>query len=248
MVEAPVRTVIADDEPLARARLAALLEPVEWIQLVGEARDGPDVVALVNEARPDLVFLDVVMPGLTGLEAVERFAHHPTIVFTTAFDRFAVAAFEARAVDYLLKPFGRRRLDETLTRVRSIIQAEPDPSATERQRAALRPGNPLDWLFIREHGRVTPIDVNEIIRFEGRDDYVAVHTAGRRRLASLKMADLEQLLPASFVRIHRSHIVNLAHVESFLPDEGGRYQVLLRDGTTVAVSRARSQWIRERAV
>lgn len=248
MSDRPVRTVIADDEPLARAKLESLLEPVPWIELVGQARDGVEAVAMVNERAADLVFLDVVMPGLTGLEAVERFERQPTIVFTTAFDRYAVAAFEARALDYLLKPFGRRRLDETLTRVRATLQAGADPTAIDRQRAALGPGAPLDWLFVREHGRVTPIDVRDIVRFEGRDDYVAVHTVGRRRLATIRMTDLETLLPPNFVRVHRSHIVNLAHVESFLPEEGGRYQVILRDGTRLAVSRGRSQWIRERTV
>jgi two-component system LytT family response regulator len=248
MADSPVRTLVADDEPLARAKLRALLADVPWIEVVGEARDGPDAVTLVNDLKPDLVFLDVVMPGLTGIEAVERFLHHPTIVFTTGFDRYAVAAFEARAVDYLLKPFGRRRLDETLSRVRAAKGGGSDPSIAVRQRAALQPDAMLDWLFIREHGRVTPIDVRDVIRFEGRDDYVAVHTEGHRRLAALKMTDLERLLPSTFIRVHRSHIVNLAHVEGFLPDEGGRYQVLLRDGTKLAVSRLRSQWIRERMV
>lgn len=117
------------------------LADVPWIQVVGEARDGPDAVTLVNELKPDLVFLDVVMPGLTGIEAVEGFLHDPTIVFTTAFDRYAVAAFEARALDYLHKPFGRRRLDETLSRVRAASRVESGPpilEASVRQAVDLR--------------------------------------------------------------------------------------------------------------
>jgi two-component system LytT family response regulator len=250
-----VTTLIADDEPLARQRLAALLAEIPWIDVVGEVADGPDAVRVIDAVRPELLFLDVVMPGMTGLEVLSHITHRPTVVFTTAYDRYAVAAFEARALDYLLKPFGRRRLVETLERVRPAV--EPDATdvdavesadTVERGRAALDASAPLEWLFVRERGRVTPVHVARVVRFEGSDDYVTVHTLDRRLLATIRMSDLEQVLPNGFVRIHRSHIVNLAMVESFLAEEGGRFRVLLRDGTRIAVSRDRARWLRERTI
>jgi two-component system, LytTR family, response regulator len=248
-MERRVTTLIADDEPLALQRLGTLLGEIPWITLVAEVGDGTDAVRAIDQLKPDLVFLDVVMPGLTGLEVLNRIEHRPTVVFTTAYDRFAVAAFEARALDYLLKPFGRRRLVATLDRIRESFEGEDADSTTvERGKAALESGVPAEWLFVRERGRVTPIKVSQVIRFEGSDDYVTIHTPERRLLATLRMGDLEQMLPPDFVRIHRSHIVNLAKVESFVSEDGGRFKVVLRDGTRLAVSRDRARWLRDRAI
>jgi two-component system LytT family response regulator len=248
-MERRVTTLIADDEPLALQRLGTLLGEIPWIALVAEVADGTDAVRVIDQLKPDLVFLDVVMPGLTGLEVLNRIEHRPTVVFTTAYDRFAVAAFEARALDYLLKPFGRRRLVATLDRIRESFDTEGiDITSVDRGRAALDTGAPAQWLFVRERGRVTPVNVAQVIRFEGSDDYVTIHTADRRMLATLRMGDLEQMLPADFVRIHRSHIVNLTMVESFLAEDGGRFKVVLRDGTRLAVSRDRARWLRDRTI
>jgi len=232
MPDRSVRTVIVDDEPLALQRLRDLLSEIPWVTLVGEACDGGDAVRIIEALEPDLVFLDVVMPDVTGLDVLNRITCRPTVVFTTAYDQFAVAAFEARALDYLLKPFGRRRLAATLDRVRE----------------STRPGAPLDWFFVRERGRVTPIKVDDVIRFEGCDDYVSIHTTGRTMLAALRMNDLEHQLPAGFIRIHRSHIVNLAMVDRFVADEHARFTVVLRDGTRLGVSRDRARWLRGRAI
>jgi two-component system LytT family response regulator len=251
MADRHVTTLIADDEPLARQRLLALLAEIPWIAVVGEVGDGTEAIRAIDELKPELIFLDVVMPGCTGLEVLSRITHKPSVVFTTAYDRYAVAAFEARALDYLLKPFGRRRLVETLDRIHESIGAAAAPddvSAIDRGRAALEVSTPLDWLFVRERGRVTPVNVQHVVRFEGSDDYVTIHTAERQLLATLKLADLERMLPANFVRIHRSHIVNLAMVESFVTEEGARYTVVLRDRTRLGVSRDRARWIRERTI
>jgi two-component system, LytTR family, response regulator len=250
-MERQITTLIADDEPLALGRLGALLREIPWISLVAEVADGTDAVRVIDDLKPDLVFLDVVMPGLTGLEVLNRIEHRPTVVFTTAYDRFAVAAFEAKALDYLLKPFGRSRLVGTLDRIReSLGSGAASPSTSvERARSALQDeGKPLDWLFVRERGRVTPVNVTHVIRFEGSDDYVLIHTAERQLLATMRMADLERMLPSNFARIHRSHIVNLTMVESFLSEEGARFRVLLRDGSRLAVSRDYAKWLRERAI
>jgi two-component system LytT family response regulator len=244
----PVTALIADDEPLARRRLHELLGDVPWISLVGEAVDGIDAARLIDRLRPDLVFLDVVMPGLTGLEVLAHITHRPTVVFTTAYDRFAVAAFEARALDYILKPFGRKRFADALERIRESVDAEADVPSVERARDALAPSTPLEWLFVRERGRVTPVNVAKVARFEGNDDYVTIHTGDKRLLANLRLVDLEAMLPPSFLRIHRSHIVNLEMVETFRSDETGKFTVVLRDGTRLAVSRDRAKWLRERAI
>src|SRR4051812_45340671 len=158
MADRHVSTVIADDEPLARQRLSALLAEIPWITIVGEVADGTEAIRAIDELKPELIFLDVVMPGCTGIEVLSRIAHRPSVVFTTAYDRYAVAAFEARALDYLLKPFGRRRLVATLDRIHESIGAESanEVGTVERGRAALDAGAPLDWLFVRERGRVTP--------------------------------------------------------------------------------------------
>jgi two-component system LytT family response regulator len=179
MEDRRVTTLIADDEPLALQRLRSLLSEIPWIALVGEAVDGAAAIRAIDSLAPDLVFLDVVMPDVTGLDILNRITHRPTVVFTTAYDKFAVAAFEARALDYLLKPFGRRRLVATLDRVRE----------------SMRPGSPLEWFFVRERGRVTPIKVSEVVRFEGCDDYVSIYTTARPLLAALRMSELERQLP-----------------------------------------------------
>jgi len=250
MADVHVNTLIADDEPLARQRLSALLGEIPWITIVGAVADGDEAVRAIDALRPELIFLDVVMPGCTGIDVLSRITHRPSVVFTTAYDRYAVAAFEARALDYLLKPFGRRRLVATLERIRESMggDAPGDVDSVTRGRAALEVSAPLDWLFVRERGRVTPVNVQHVVRFEGSDDYVTIHTAERRLLATLKLADLERMLPANFVRIHRSHIVNLAMVESFITGEGARFTVVLRDRTRIAVSRDRARWLRERTI
>jgi two-component system LytT family response regulator len=250
MAERRITTLIADDEPLARQRLSALLAEIPWISVVGVVADGIEAVRAIDELKPELIFLDVVMPGCTGIEVLSRITHKPNVVFTTAYDRYAVAAFEARALDYLLKPFGRRRLVAALDRIHESIGAAntAEMSSVERGRAALEVGAPLEWLFVRERGRVTPVNVQHVSRFEGSDDYVTIHTAERQLLATLKLTDLERMLPSNFVRVHRSHIVNLAMVESFVTEEGGRYTVVLRDRTRVGVSRDRARWLRLRTI
>jgi two-component system LytT family response regulator len=171
------------------------------------------------------------------------------VVFTTAHAEYAVAAFEVRALDYLLKPFGRRRVAETLARVRESLAATADVSAVERGRDALDPGRPLRRIFVRTRGRITPVAVGDVTRFEARDDYVAIHSAAGQYLASLRIGDLERMLDADrFLRIHRSHIVNLDAVAAIEPHPTGRLVVTMRDGVRLFASRKRSKEMRRRAV
>ncbi len=241
--------VIADDEQLPREKLREFLSNVTWIECVGEAKNGPEAVSLVDRVKPDLLVLDIRMPGLSGLEVLRQREHRPTVVFTTAYDQYAVTAFELRALDYLLKPFGRKRFEQTVARIRDTLPTTSDVSSVERGQEALDQDRPLRRLFVRARGKIVPVAIDQVVRFEARDDYVALHTTQGRFLASMRMGDVEKMVdPDLFVRIHRSHIVNLDYVEAIVTHASGRLLVTLRDGAQLLASRARSQALRQRAV
>jgi two-component system, LytTR family, response regulator len=243
--------LIAEDEPLARRHLRELLTDVPWLDCVGEARDGREAVEMIDASEPDLVFLDIEMPEMNGLEVLERITHRPAVIFTTAYDRYAVSAFELEALDYLLKPFGRERLHSALERARrSLGSGEPDATTlVERARHALGDGGMLSRIFVRDRGRIIPIATPEIERLEAQDDYVALHLRGKMHLVYLPLGDFERRLdPERFLRIHRAHIVNLDFVNQIVPYDGSRMQVEMRDGTKILASRTRSKELRERAI
>jgi two-component system LytT family response regulator len=239
-----VTALIADDEPVARSGLRDMLSAFEWLECVGEAANGPAAVEAINRLRPELIFLDIEMPGLLGTEVLQQITHRPLVIFTTAFGQHAVTAFELGALDYLLKPFGPERLAGALDRVRTSI-GEPAPlPALDRLREAMSRG-PMSRLFVRSGGAIVPIPVSQIAWFEARGDYVAAHSGGLRHMVHLSLNRLEERLdPARFVRIHRTHMVNLEHVVSFRPQGKGRLEAVLKDGTRLAVSRNRAQEIR----
>jgi two-component system LytT family response regulator len=240
------RALVVDDEPLARKRLRELLDGFKDIECVGEAVDGASAVKAIDALRPDLVFLDVEMPEGTGLDVLKQISHEPAVIFTTAYDRYAVTAFELQAVDYLLKPFGHERLARALERV--IPNGEDNVS---RARAALaEPSDkPLDRILVRDRGRLVPVAVRDIVRLEAGDDYTSVHTKGRVYLVYLALQDFERMLdPSKYLRIHRSHVVNMDHVAQFTPAEGGRFELEMADGTRLPVSRAYAKVLRDRAV
>jgi two-component system LytT family response regulator len=204
---------------------------------------------MIDELRPDLVFLDIEMPGMTGLEVLTKIEHDPAVVFTTAYDRYAVTAFELEALDYLLKPFGAKRLESALERVKKHLQSDGSFPVAERARAALETRGTFSRIFVRDRGRIVPIQVESIDRLEAEDDYVGVHANGRRYLVYLGMAEFEARLdPQRFVRIHRSHIVNIDKVAALLPEDGGRLTIEMKDGTRLAASRTRSRELRHLAI
>ncbi len=240
-----VSAVVADDELLARRRLRQLAPP--WLEWLGEAADGEEAVRAVDELRPDVLFLDIEMPRLNGLEVLERIRHKPVVIFTTAHDRYAVTAFELRALDYLLKPFGPERFREALERARQAVRLRVEDTAAERLREALSAQGPLTRLFVRSRGRVLPLAVADIDRIEAQDDYVAVYTGGHQYLVHTPLAEIERRLdPARFLRVHRSHIVNLDHVTGLVTTPGARFEVHLGDGSRVTASRAGSRELRRR--
>ncbi|WP_420125751.1 LytR/AlgR family response regulator transcription factor [Longimicrobium sp.] len=243
-----VRALIAEDEPLARRTLREFAGELEWLRVVGEAADGAEAVRLIDALAPDLVFLDVQMPELSGLEVLRRIHHDPEVVFTTAHDGYALAAFELEALDYLLKPFGRERFQAAAERVRRrLAVTAPAPPRTRERAAALEGTGPLERLFVRHRDRIVPVRVAEIARLEAADDYVSVYAGGQTYLVSLTLAELERRLdPARFRRVHRSHVVNLDHVASLRPyHDARRFVITLRDGAEVLASRAGSLELRE---
>jgi len=244
----PISVVIVDDEPLARQKLRRLFEADPGFHVVGEAGDGEGAIRVLAQMKPTLVCLDIRMPGLSGLDVLRQADPRPTaVIFTTAFDQYAVSAFELAAVDYLLKPFSRDRFLAAVERARMWIAAAHGEPAGERLREVSEVGY-LTRLFVRERGAVKPLRMSAVQHLESADDYVTVHTTNRERFdMGITMAALEERLdPASFLRIHRRFIVNMDHVTSIAPINGSRFEVKMRDGTVLAASRERSRLLRER--
>lgn len=241
-----VTALIVDDEPIARAGLRRMLADVVWLTCVGEATNGPDAIRSIETQRPELVFLDVEMPGLSGIEVLRALANPPYVVFTTAYAEHAVAAFELGAIDYLLKPFGPERMHASLERVRAAL-GEPRAALLERIGEAFSRG-PMSRLFVRTGRSIVPIAVSSVLWFEAVGDYVAAHLAGTQHLLHLSLSRLEERLdPQRFTRIHRTHIVNLDHVVAFRRQLTGQVVAELSDGSRLPVSRAKAQELRHLA-
>ena len=241
-----VTALIVEDEPLARSSLRELVDEIDWIETVDEVADGKAAIRFIDEHEPDVVFLDVELPELSGLQVLERIRHRPRVVFTTAYDRYAVSAFEFEAVDYLVKPFGRRRFRETLERLRRRIEEQGVvASAYEGERAALD-GRYLRRLFARTGTRIVPIAVDAIMRLEAADYCVEAFCPDGSHLLDLTLGDLElRLDPDRFCRVHRSHIVNLDYVAEMRRYDMRRLTIVMTDGTEVVASRTGSKKLRE---
>jgi two-component system LytT family response regulator len=239
-----VTVLIADDEPIARAGLRDLLAAHDWLECVGEAASGPAAVEAIDALRPELVFLDVQMPGLLGTDVLRRVEHQPFVVFTTAYAEHAVAAFELGALDYLLKPFGPERLAAALERVRAAL-GEPRPApALDRLREALAQG-PMSRLFVRRGAAIVPVAVADVAWFEAQGDYVVAHAGDARHVLHLSLQQLEARLdPERFLRIHRAHIVHLDAVKAFRRRGKGLLVAELADGTELPVARGRARELR----
>jgi two-component system LytT family response regulator len=242
-----VTALIVEDEPLARDSLRELVEEIDWIDRVDEVADGKAAIRFIDEHKPDIVFLDVELPELSGLQVLERIRHRPRVVFTTAYDRYAVSAFEFEAVDYLVKPFGRRRFRETLDRLRRRIEEQGVVApAYEVERAALG-GRYLSRLFARTGTRIVPIAVDEIMRLEAADYYVEAFCPDGSHLLDLTLGELESRLdPDRFCRVHRAHIVNLDYVAEMRRYDMRRLTIRMTDGTEVVASRTGSKKLRDR--
>jgi len=242
---------IAEDEPLAREVLRDAIYGHAGLRLVGEAADGAAALAQINALRPDVVFLDIQMPEMTGLEVLKRLSCTPHIVFTTAYDQYAVTAFELHAVDYLLKPFTRARFDAAVARVLDLAPAQPAPDAMGEAlaQAVQRAAGRLERILVRDRGRIFPLSLNEIEYMKADSKYTAIAARGQTFLVRIGISELEaQLDPARFIRIHRSALVNLDFVDSMKADEQSQLLIQMRDGTSLTASREASKVLREMAI
>jgi two-component system LytT family response regulator len=238
------RTIVIDDEPLARERLLKLLRAEPDIEVVGEAKNGREGVELIRQTKPALAFLDVQMPELDGFGVLAELnaEDRPAVVFVTAFDKFALKAFEVHAVDYLLKPFDKERFQTALKRALEHL-ARSKPETVHQQISALlnelRPAPQSDRLAVKSDGRVVFVKVADIDWVEAADNYVSLHVGKDTHLLRETMTNIEQRLPREqFIRISRSTIVNLERIKELQPLFHGEYSVILRDGTKLTLSRS----------
>jgi two-component system, LytTR family, response regulator len=241
---AMIRTLIADDEPLARERLRTLLARHGDIEIIGECTNGADAIEAISELHPDLVLLDVEMPRVDGFAVLEALEPEslPAVVFVSAHDQYAVKAFEAHALDYILKPFDEARVDRALHRVRGQLTRAPGTRQTDPRLVSLleelRDRRRSDRLVVKTGGRVVFLRTEDIDWVEASGNYVRLHVGGEAHLLRESMKNMERRLdPSTFVRIHRSAIVNVDRIRELEPWFHGEYIVILRDGTRLTSSR-----------
>jgi two-component system LytT family response regulator len=232
-----MKALIVDDEPLARRELRRLLDAFPWVQVAGEAGNIDEARLRIEEAMPDLVFLDIQMPGGTGFDLLTQLDRVPRVVFTSAYDQYAVKAFDVNALDYLLKPIEPERLATALAK----IQGTPARAAVEREA-------PLEQLFVRDGPRCWFVPLREVSLFTAEGNYVRLSWGRERPLLGRSLAALEEKLdPRRYFRANRGQIVNLDFILQVEPGDGGRLHLQLRDGPEIEVSRRQARVFRARA-
>jgi two-component system LytT family response regulator len=243
-----IKAIIIDDEPLARELIKAYLKNSPLVEVVAECGDGFEGLKSVRELKPDLVFLDVQMPKLTGFEFLEVLDDPLNIIFTTAYDEFAIKAFENNAVDYLLKPFSKERLEEAVEKAaHRLKKGDRDDVLMRRLADEKTSEESLQRIIVKTGSKVKVISTREILYLEAQDDFVAIHTREGKFLKQQTMKYFEDHLEKEkYLRIHRSFIVNLDEVEHLEPYEKDSYRVILKNKTTVPVSRSGYARLRER--
>jgi two-component system LytT family response regulator len=243
-----MRIIIVDDEMLARGVMREYLAAHADADIVAECANGFEAVKAITELEPDLVFLDIQMPKLDGFEVAELAGGKTRFIFATAFDQYALKAFEVHALDYLLKPFSQQRLDQALAHARASLAAgsgqQAAVTAAARDMAATR-ARPAERVLIRDGARVHVLPSEKIDYIEAQDDYVQIHSEGKAYLKNQRMAELEEQLDADkFIRIHRSYLVNIECVARIEQASKDSHQAVLHDGTRLAISRSGYQRIR----
>ena len=239
-----IRTLVVDDEPMGRERVRSLLQHEEDVEIVGECSDGAQAIVAIQQHAPDLVFLDVQMPGATGFGVIDAVGPErmPNVIFVTAYDEYALKAFEYHALDYLLKPFNRDRFQETLKHARASLERRRAGDLGRRLLALvndIKPETPrLERLVVKSGGRVFFLRTDDIDWIEAAGNYVRLHLGEESHLFRETMNRMEARLDARrFVRIHRSRIVNTERIRELQPWFNGEYVVILRDGTRLTLSR-----------
>jgi two-component system LytT family response regulator len=248
-----LKTLVVDDEPLARERVVSLLQGEQNIELLGECRDGQEAIAAIQQLSPDLVFLDVQMPGADGFQVLQAVGADkmPMVIFVTAYDQHALKAFEVRALDYLLKPFDRERFHDAVTRAKASIEQQETGDLGRRLLALvkdLRPAAPkTDRIVVKSGGRLFFLRCDEIDWIEAAGNYARLHVANESHLLRETMTSLESRLDAEkFFRIHRSRIVNMERIQELQPWFNGEYVVILRNGTRLTLSRGYREKLQDR--
>jgi two-component system LytT family response regulator len=236
-----IRAMIVDDEPLARRRLRSLIATDPELQLVEEAGDGASAVAGITTLKPDLLFLDVQMPGMDGFEVLREAStqHVPIVIFVTAFDRYAVSAFDAHAIDYLLKPFKRTRFFEAVQRAKQALSTRTEEPEDKLISVLNQLQRDTSRLAVKSGGRIVFLREEEIDWIEAAANYVRIHGSGREYLVRDTLNSFaERMSSRRFLRIHRSIIVNVDRISELEPCNGSEYIILLRDGKELPVGRS----------
>ena len=236
-----LKCIIIDDEKLARDIISKYLSKIETVELIGECGNGFDGFKMINELNPDFVFLDIQMPKLTGFEMLELFENPPAIIFTTAFDQYAIKAFEVNAVDYLLKPFSEDRLNEAVKKIKQMLEVHDNPS--KKLNALIEHRNfadeYIDRVVIKHNNQIILIPIKDVIILEAQDDYVQIVTKDSKYLKQKTMKYFENnLSPADFIRVHRSYIVNISEINKIEILEKDTHILILKNGTKIPVSRS----------
>ena len=239
-----IRTLVVDDEPMGRERVLSLLQQEDDVEVIGECSDGTQSIAAIQQHSPDLVFLDIQMPGANGFGVIDAVGAHrmPNVIFVTAYDEYALKAFEYHALDYLLKPFNRDRFQETLKHARASLERRRAGDLGRRLLALvndIKPDAPrLERLVVKSGGRVFFLRTEEIDWIEAAGNYVRLHLGDESHLFRETMSRMEARLDSRrFVRIHRSRIVNSERIKELQPWFNGEYVVILRNGTRLTLSR-----------
>lgn len=234
-----IKTVIVEDEKLARDLVRDYLGRHEDFEIIGEYEDGFSGLKAINELKPDLVFLDIQMPKLTGFEMLELLEHNPAIIFTTAYDQYALKAFEHNAVDYLLKPYSAERFDESINKARDRVKTGGDQKSIKQLLEHQdKQAETLHRVVVKSRSKIHVIPVENIIYLEAQDDYVMIYTPESKHLKQKTMKFFESHLPQEeFVRIHRSYIVRISEIAQMQLYEKESYIVILKNGTKLPVSK-----------
>lgn len=234
-----IKTVLIDDEPLARSIVREYLHAYPDMEIIQECNDGFEGVKAITQHKPDLIFLDIQMPKINGFEMLELIEQPPAVIFTTAFDEYAIKAFEAHAIDYLLKPFSKDRFDKALQKWLSQRQQHDGRSKAVLAQEEVRQPEERNRIVVKEAGNIRIIPVNEIQHIEAYDDYVKIYTAKEMFLKKKTMSFYERILdPAQFIRVHRSYILQLSQLTRIEPLEKDTHVALLKSGVRIPLSKS----------
>lgn len=241
--------LICEDEPLARETLRDFIGERPELQLAGEAADGAQALQMIRSLAPDIVFMDIQMPEMSGLDVVRQLDTLPAIIFTTAYDQHAVTAFELNAVDYLLKPFSRERFELAVQRVLQEAPAPREAAEASLAASASRLAEPLKRILVRDRGQIFPLAIAEIEYLKSDSKYTLIAARGSNFFVRIALAELEPRLNAErFLRVHRNAIVNLDFVESMKPDEQSQLEIHMRDGSKLLANREASKLLRDLSI